>query len=620
MRPRGRRVFAAAAALAAILALVGWFDYRASTGELRSALEAEAASLHATIAAAARVQHAAAGEAERALGQRLLEHARLLAAMDRRGALDQSAVDAIAAGSDLFRIVVFDADGRRAYLAGERPPGAGPGATGGPDAGGGPGAASAGGAPGGGFGPGRGRGQGPGEGRGPLAAGEGHGPLGGEGRGPWAGPPAGASRVAQRLLAGEAEEIVSPPHVSREGAERLAAGVRRAGGGAIVLNAANRLARELDAVYSLDVLASQIAGATPAIGYVVLQDSGGRVARGPLAEQEARSGARLEGDRDRGEREIQTAEGPVPVLERRGTISLDKERSAELRIGMRLDEVRRAERRALIRIAGGLSAIGALLVLGAAFGSLQHRYGALTVRHASAQEALRRRDRLAAMGEMASTVAHEIRNPLNAIAMSAQRLGREYGSALASAGAGSDAAELVGVIQAEASRINGTVQQFLEFARPRPLNAREIGLDRLLREVADAAAALAGARGVRIETEAAGAPKLTADPDQLRQALDNLVRNAIEASSPGGVVTLGAARHGSGAVIEVRDTGAGIAPDALPRIFDLYFTTKREGTGVGLAVVQQIVAAHGGAIDVESAPGSGTRMIIRLPLQGAGRG
>jgi signal transduction histidine kinase len=104
------------------------------------------------------------------------------------------------------------------------------------------------------------------------------------------------------------------------------------------------------------------------------------------------------------------------------------------------------------------------------------------------------------------------------------------------------------------------------------------------------------------------------DAAQLRQVMDNLLRNAIEASSEGGHVTVAAKSGSRGHSIEVRDTGAGIAADDLPRIFDLYFTTKPQGTGVGLAVSQQIVSAHGGTIEVDSKPGEGTAMTIRLPL------
>ena len=110
------------------------------------------------------------------------------------------------------------------------------------------------------------------------------------------------------------------------------------------------------------------------------------------------------------------------------------------------------------------------------------------------------------------------------------------------------------------------------------------------------------------------------DPAQLRQALDNLVRNAVDATPDGGRVVVAAQTRRSGHSIEVRDTGRGIEPDHLPKIFDLYFTTKPDGTGVGLAVTQQIVTAHGGAIEVDSEPGAGTTMTVRLPRGEAGRG
>ena len=107
------------------------------------------------------------------------------------------------------------------------------------------------------------------------------------------------------------------------------------------------------------------------------------------------------------------------------------------------------------------------------------------------------------------------------------------------------------------------------------------------------------------------------DPAQLREAIDNLLRNAIEASPSNGTVTLDARADGTGIAILVADEGAGIPADTLPRIFDLYFTTKPEGTGIGLAVAQQIVTSHGGTIEVDSEPGRGTRMRVRIPADEA---
>jgi signal transduction histidine kinase len=241
----------------------------------------------------------------------------------------------------------------------------------------------------------------------------------------------------------------------------------------------------------------------------------------------------------------------------------------------------------------------------------------LSAKHALAQEALRRRDRLSAMGELASTVAHEIRNPLNAIAMSAQRLKKECLD-LAAAGPVADADDarvLVDVIQQESQRLDRKVQQFLEYARPPALDRRVVELAPWLEAIVNNVKPVAQARGVTLDLEGAGGAVLL-DPEQLRQALDNLLLNAIEATPEGGRVSLRAATSPADWTIEVRDTGAGIDPADLPRIFDLYFTTKANGTGVGLAVTQQIVASHGGTIEVDSRRGAGTVMRIRVPIAG----
>jgi signal transduction histidine kinase len=165
----------------------------------------------------------------------------------------------------------------------------------------------------------------------------------------------------------------------------------------------------------------------------------------------------------------------------------------------------------------------------------------------------------------------------------------------------------------ETQRIDRIVQQFLEYARPPRLAPEVVDLGALVQDVGGRARSRAEARGVQIEAAASAAGNAVVDPGQLRQALDNLVRNAVEATPEGGRVSIAARRESGGHVVEVHDTGHGIEPDQLPRIFDLYFTTKANGTGVGLAVTQQIVTAHGGTIEVDSRPGGGTTMTVRLP-------
>jgi signal transduction histidine kinase len=221
------------------------------------------------------------------------------------------------------------------------------------------------------------------------------------------------------------------------------------------------------------------------------------------------------------------------------------------------------------------------------------------------------------MGELASTVAHEVRNPLNAIGMTAQRLRGEFvGEDLTDRPQDqAELRELLDVLSGETQRINRIVQQFLDYARPPQLNPRQASLRDMLAGAAESLRARAAARRVRIDTELTDVGEAVFDPDQLKQAVDNLLRNAIDASPEGGRVTVRARGTTSGHVVEVEDEGPGIPPDILPKIFDLYFTTKADGTGVGHAVTHQIVEAHHGSIDVDSLPGRGTRVIVSLPLR-----
>ena len=312
--------------------------------------------------------------------------------------------------------------------------------------------------------------------------------------------------------------------------------------------------------------------------------------------------------------------GSTPVLEFTGPVDTAREDSPSLRLGLNLDGLRRAERRTLTRLTLSLAAALALGIVMIAFVVLRQQFGVLSEKHARAEDALRRRDRLAAMGELASTVAHEVRNPLNAIGMTAQRLRREFldGGQAASGPDETELRELLDVLGGETQRINRIVQQFLDYARPPRLSLRQASLRDMLEAAAEALRAKAATRGITIDSDVAGAGDALFDPDQLKQAVDNLLRNAIDASPDGGRVRLGARRDGPDHVIEVADQGPGIPADLVPKIFDLYFTTKADGTGVGLAVTHQIVEAHQGRIDVESSPGAGTRMSVRIPAgQGA---
>jgi len=558
-----------AAALAVALGLVGlvWFDNRATRGELVGLLREQAHALRESVAAAARSNHAASAFAAAQLGERALEQARSLAALDEKRQLSPAVIASVAERQPLFRVAFFASDGAReddgglAELEGER------------------------------------AGRGP---RGWAAGGAGD----GAGRGWGGGRGGGGGAVLRQILQEGKDEIVTGAHASRGGGERVAAGVKRARGGAILVTVDATEIAALEKPASLESLFAQITSGSPAIAYTVFEHAGERIAFGdaPAAAPALAS-----------ERSLTV--GGRPVLEFANDVTLSEGETARLRLGMRLDNVRRVEQRMALRLIASVAAASALAAFAFGLAGLHRKYGALSEKHARAEEALRRRDRLAAMGELASTVAHEVRNPLNAASMTAQRLRREFLGRVPEGGPErAELEDLLSVMATETQRIDRIVQQFLEYARPPRLALTPVDLCALVRDAADRASSLAESRGVRLEADAPGSDTALVDSAQLRQALDNLIRNAIDATPAGGRVSLAVRRDHAGHAIEVRDTGRGIEPAELPKIFDLYYTTKPDGTGVGLAVTQQIVTGHGGTIEVDSKPGTGTVMTVRLPV------
>jgi signal transduction histidine kinase len=225
-------------------------------------------------------------------------------------------------------------------------------------------------------------------------------------------------------------------------------------------------------------------------------------------------------------------------------------------------------------------------------------------------EQLRRAERLSALGEIAAGLAHEIRNPLagmkGALEIVAGRVR-----------AGTPEAEFSGIAAREAQRLEGLVQEFLDYARPRPPRLRAGELPQVLRRVAGLLGPEAERAGVVLEVDAGTAPAgPRIDPEQFQQVLVNVVLNAIQASPRDGRVFVRCRGEAGGAVVEVTDQGPGIRPEARARIFEPFFTTKERGSGLGLAISQRIVAAHGGDIRIEPETGGGTRVEIILPESG----
>ncbi len=225
------------------------------------------------------------------------------------------------------------------------------------------------------------------------------------------------------------------------------------------------------------------------------------------------------------------------------------------------------------------------------------------------QERLHRNERLAAMGQMAATVAHEIRNPLGIIKSTAEVLRSRYGRS------GED--ELLEFIPSEVDRLNRLVNDFLTFARDRDYELIRADLVATLRRaVADVQNENRGAEmRIRFESEA-DSLEVAHNPDAIRQVVLNLIRNAVEATGGRGTVTVRInleTKWGKGQVkVSVVDDGPGIEGDT-EKIFEPFFTTKTSGSGLGLAVSKQIIEKHGGKIRVESRRGVGTAVIFSLP-------
>jgi two-component system sensor histidine kinase HydH len=222
-----------------------------------------------------------------------------------------------------------------------------------------------------------------------------------------------------------------------------------------------------------------------------------------------------------------------------------------------------------------------------------------------------RRERLAALGDVAAAFAHEVRNPLNAVSMGLQRLRAEFAHELTG-----ESGRFVSLMQGEVRRLNAIVEQFLSLARPLPLSPQPLAVDELVRGLAALLEDEARAARVEVRLELpTGLPPLVADRDRLGEVLLNLGRNALQAMEGGGTLTLGAEARRDAIVLIVGDTGPGIAPDVVSRIFDPYFTTKPDGLGLGLAIARRIVEAHGGTIEVDTTQGRGARFLVRLPRE-----
>lgn len=227
--------------------------------------------------------------------------------------------------------------------------------------------------------------------------------------------------------------------------------------------------------------------------------------------------------------------------------------------------------------------------------------------NAQMREELRKQDRMKSVATLAAGMAHEIKNPLTTIKTFTEHL-----SARRSDPAFLDKFERI--VSKEVARVDQTVRQILQYARPAPLRLVRGDIAQVLRETSGLFSAQVLDKRLDLRLYLPDHPLLCLfDPEQIRQALVNLILNAIQATPPGGAIDVSAASSGGAVEIQITDSGPGIPAGDLGRIFDPFFTTKESGSGLGLAIVQGIVREHGGSIRVQSKAPSGTVFTLRFP-------
>ncbi|MCL2700733.1 MAG: ATP-binding protein [Phycisphaerae bacterium] len=273
-----------------------------------------------------------------------------------------------------------------------------------------------------------------------------------------------------------------------------------------------------------------------------------------------------------------------------------------------------------IALSGPLWVLGTLYVTRRARQRAVRRAARRVHDHAHARAENRQvhvQEQLIELGQLAGGLAHEIKNPLSTIHVNLTLLAED----LSRGPQPPDARMLrrLGAVQTEAARLKDILDDFLRFAGRMELTRETVDLRRAVQELTDFFAPQADAARVVLRTQLPEQPvRVSVDVNLIKQALLNLMINALQAMPEGGELMLkistSPAASRDDCCVEVIDTGTGIAPENLPRIFQVYYSTKTQGTGLGLATTQRILREHGGTITVQSEPDKGTRFLVQLPL------
>jgi len=222
-------------------------------------------------------------------------------------------------------------------------------------------------------------------------------------------------------------------------------------------------------------------------------------------------------------------------------------------------------------------------------------------------------ERLSSLGHLAAGVAHEIRNPLNAMGMGLQRLKREFLPQDESKR--EEYISFMELILKEIRRVNEIIEQFLTLSRPFQLNLKVSSLQDLLKNLVTLFQEEAASLGISLQPEIpSDLPLIKMDPERLTQAFINIMKNGMQAMGQGGTLRIETKSLKEGVEVIISDSGSGIPPEQMEKIFNYYYTTKEKGVGLGLPIAHRIIEAHGGQLKIESRVGSGTEVTVTLPL------
>jgi len=512
----------------------------AEKSRMEEALRAEAALLARTLVPALAAASSSARELDEIVASKLLDNARLLARLDRAGALGDRDLDDLLDSNGLDLILVLDARGVPVRRAGA-----------------------------------------------------------------WQDAEEISDDRVRAVASGDAGEAILGWTSVEEESGHVAAVAARSGGGAVLVRTDATTAYAFARRIGVERLLEDTAGVGSVLYLTFAEDPGATYAAawddGDVPPPPGQAGA-VRSVRDRQAFEV---EMPVPM---------PAGRSGTLRVGLDAAPMLRAAAAATRRTTLAGAVLAAFGLAAAAFAVVSRartlERADAARRLARAEESRRRSERLSAAGALAAGLAHEVRNPLNAIGMAAQRIERSHAGD-AACGA------LSGRIRSEVSRLDEILKGFMDLARPASGPRKEEEIGDVVREVISLVEMEASAARSRITAlPPPGEVRAVVDRESIRRALINLVRNALQASPPGGAVDVAWERHDGSARVVVADRGRGLDPAIAGRAFDPFVTSRAEGTGMGLALVKRVAEEHGGSAALRNRPGGGAEAILEIELGG----